>query len=398
VKKRYVIIGLLASSLAFGQKGTDSVYLKKKLHRTDVQALFSYYTQDNDHSAVTGGIGTENLQVYVQDYSFTWSRDSIQDVSLELGVDVITSASTDNIDDVVSSASRKDFRAHTTLGYNRNLKNGWNVGVNSGISGESDYLSIGAGASFGKQAEDQSKEWSLALQTFFDDLRWLNSGKPRILIYPEELRDQEWFNIYRRNSYNLSFSFYQTLNRRMALGIYPGISYQHGLLSTPFHRVYFTDNSLKVENLPQQRLKIPIGAQLNMFLGKMWVIRTYYRFYWDDFGIIAHTLEVETPMKLSQKFTLSPFIRLYTQSGTTYFKPYARHEPSQEYYSSDYDLSDFDSYKTGLSVRYTPLGGSYHQWFFNEIELRYAWYKRSDGLLANSLTAFINLQSEREKK
>ncbi len=398
MKKRYVVIGLLASSLAFGQKGADSVYLKKKLHRTDVRALFSYYTQDNNHSAVTGGVGTEDLQVYVQDYSFTWTRDSIQDVSLEFGVDVISSASTDNIDDVVSSASRKDFRAHATLGYNRNLKNGWNVGVNSGISGESDYLSIGAGASFGKQSEDQSKEWSLALQTFFDDLRWLNSGKPRILIYPDELRGQEWFSIYRRNSYNLSFSFYQTLNRRMAFGIYPGISYQHGLLSTPFHRVYFTDSSLKVENLPQQRLKIPIGAQLNMFLGKMWVIRTYYRFYWDDFGIIAHTVEVETPMKVSREFTLSPFIRMYTQKGANFFKPYVLHNPLQEFYTSDYDLSNFNSYKTGLSVRFTPLGGDYHRWSFNEIELRYAWYKRSDGLLAHTISAFINLTTEREKR
>ncbi len=374
------------------------MYSKKKLQRTDIQAMFSYYTQNNNHSAVTGGIGTEDLQVYAQDYSFTWSSGSIKSISLELGADIISSASTDNIDNVISSASKKDFRVHTTLGYNHNLKNKLNLGITSGISTESDYLSVGSGVSVGRQSEDQSKEWSVTLQTFFDDLRWLNLGKPRILIYPDELRDTEWFSIYRRNSYNLSFSFYQTINRRVAVGIYPGIAFQHGLLSTPFHRVYFADDSSRVENLPQQRLKIPIGAQLNMFLGKMWIIRTYYRFYWDDFGISAHTLELETPIKVSQKFTLSPFIRLYTQAGSNYFKPYARHELTQQYYTSDYDLSDFDSYKTGLSVRYTPFGGNYHTWSFNEIELRYAWYKRSDGLLAHTITAFINLKAEREKK
>jgi hypothetical protein len=228
-------------------------------------------------------------------------------------------------------------------------------------------------------------------------LRWRNPGEPHILIYPEELRNQNWFDVYRRNSYNLSFSYYQTINRRVALGIYPGIAYQHGLLSTPFHRVYFTDDSKRVENLPQQRFKIPIGAQLNMFLGKMWIIRTYYRFYWDDFGITAHTVEVETPIKVSQEFTISPFIRMYTQTGANFFKPYALHSPLQEFYTSDYDLSNFNSYKTGLSVRYTPLGGDYHRWSFNEIELRYALYKRSDGLLAHTITAFINLTTEREK-
>jgi hypothetical protein len=397
VKKRYVIIGLLASSLAFGQKSQDGAYSKRKLHRTDVQAMFSYYTQDNNHSAVTGGIGTENLQVYAQDYSFVWSSDSIKSVSLEFGADIISSASTDNIDDVFSSASRKDFRIHSTIGYNRNLKRGRNIGFNTSISGESDYLSIGTGISTGKVSDDQSKEWSLALQAFFDDLRWRNPGEPRILIYPEELRGQEWFDIYKRNSYNLSFNYYQTINRRMALGFYPGIVYQHGLLSTPYHRVYFTDDSERVENLPQQRLKIPIGAQLNMFLGKMWIIRTYYRFYWDDFGITAHTLDVETPMKLSQKFTLSPFIRLYNQSGVDYFKPYARHDISQEFYTSDYDLSKFNSLKSGLSIRYAPLGGNSHRWSFNEIELRYAWYKRSDGLTAHTIATFIDLKAIRKK-
>lgn len=360
--------------------------------------MFSYYTQDNNHSAVTGGIGTENLQVYVQDYSFTWSHDSIKSISLNFGSDVISSASTDNIDDVFSSASRKDFRVHATVGFDRNLKNGWSVGANTGASAESDYLSFGLGLMAGKQSADKSGEWSATLQTFFDDLRWINPGEPHILIYPAELRNQEWFDIYKRYSYNLSFSFYRSINRRMAAGFYPGISFQHGLLSTPFHRVYFEDDSRRVENLPQQRLKIPIGAQLNMFLGKMWIIRTFYRFYWDDFGITAHTLDVETPVKVSQKITLSPFIRLYSQTGADYFKPYAQHELTQEFYTSDYDLSKFESYKTGLSFRYTPLSGEYHTWSFTEIELRYSRYKRSDGLWANLITAFINLKRERSKR
>lgn len=398
MKKRYVIIGLLASSLAFGQKSQDGAYSKKKLLRTDVQAMFSYYIQDNNHSAVTGGIGTENLQVYAQDYSFVWSSDSIQSISLDFGADIISSASTDNIDDVFSSASRKDFRIHATAGYHRNLKNGRNIGINSSVSGESDYLSIGTGIATGKISDDQSQEWSVALQAFFDDLRWRNPGEPHILIYPEELRDQEWFDIHKRYSYNLSFSYYKTINRRMAVGFYPGVAYQHGLLSTPFHRVYFTDDSERVENLPQQRFKIPMGAQLNMFLGKMWIIRTYYRFYWDEFGITAHTLDVETPVKLSQMFTLSPFIRLYNQSGSDYFKPYARHDVSQEFYTSDYDLSKFTSYKSGLSIRYAPLGGNNHRWSFNEIELRYAWYKRSDGLRAHTVTMFVDLKGTRKKK
>jgi hypothetical protein len=398
VKKRYVIIGLLASSLAFGQKQqANGTFSKAKIRRTDIQALFSYYTQDNNHSAVTGGIGTEDLQVYVQDYTLNWSHDSIKSTGVEFGADIISSASTDNIDDVFSSASREDFRFHATLDHNRNLKNGWNVSGNTAVSLESDYLSIGPGISVGRQSDDQSREWSVSLQTYFDDLRWKNTGEPHILIYPDELRYKEWFKIYKRNSYNLSFSHYRTINRRIAFGFYPGIAYQNGLLSTPFHRVYFADDSERVENLPRKRFKIPIGTQLNMFLGKMWIVRTYYRFYWDDFGITAHTIDVETPVKITQNFTVSPFIRLYTQTGSNFFKPYAKHELAQDYYTSDYDLSKFSSYKTGLGLRFTPFGSEARRWSFNDIEVRYALYKRSDGLLAHTLTAFISISQVRKK-
>jgi hypothetical protein len=395
LKKRYVIIGLLASTLAFGQQ--PSGYRKKKISRSDVQAMFSYYTQDNDHSAVTGGKGTEDLQVYAQDYSFTWLADSVHQIHLELGADIITSPSTDNIDDVVSSASKKDFRVYSTIGYNRALKKGITLGITSGVSLESDYLSIGAGLHISKQSEDQTREWSIAFQSFFDDLRWLNSGKPRILIYPEELRTREWFDIYRRTSYNLSLSFYQTLNRRMSLGVYPGVAFQHGLLSTPFHRVYFSDSTVKVENLPRERFKVPLGTQLNMFLGKMWIIRTYYRFYWDTFGIVVHSLNIETPMKVSGIFTLSPFIRVYTQTQANYFKRYADHNPNQRYYTSDYDLSGFESYSAGMSMRILPFRKKANGWSFHELEMRYVRYKRSDGLLAHTITTFINLNAVRLK-
>ncbi|MDH5251524.1 MAG: hypothetical protein OEW40_21195, partial [Cyclobacteriaceae bacterium] len=187
MKKRYIIIGLLASSLfSFGQR-SDSTYKKKKLSTTDIQLVMSFYTQDNDHSAVTGGIGTEDLQVYATQVSIDHQRDSSNTFHLGTGVDVISSASTDNIDFVKSSASKIDLRTYVNAGYSRLLgKKGITVGMNGGLSIESDYLSIGAGLSFSHINPSHSSEISLALQTFFDDLRWgrLHSGEPEKLIYP----------------------------------------------------------------------------------------------------------------------------------------------------------------------------------------------------------------------
>lgn len=396
MKKKFVIISLLAASLAASGQRTDTTYLKKKVASTDVQVLFSYYTQDNNHSAITGGIGTEDLQVYAAQASVDTQRDSTFVFHVDSGIDIISSASTDRIDFVMSSASILDARTHFNAGYKRLFRNGFAAGVQSGFSFESDYLSLAESFSLSHISPSRSREWSLNFQAFFDDLRWgrLNNGKPQKLIYPQELRNTAWFDVYRRNSYNLMLGLFQTINRRTSVGIYPGISFQRGLLSTPFHRVYFSDGSLKVENLPGERWKLPLGVQLNRFAGSRMIIRAYYRFYWDNFGIIAHTFNIETPVKVTHAFTVTPFMRLYTQTEAHYFKPYGQHGAETEYYASDYDLSDFNSVKAGIGFRYAYPSGRKHN-LFKAFEMRYARYQRSDGLTAHTITTYIDYNFNR---
>lgn len=400
VKKRYILAGLLASSMSlFAQQRTSTStstipYTKKKLRQTDVQVLFSYYTQDNNHSAVTGGIGTEDLQVYSPQVSMDSGNDSTTVYHVDAGVDIITSASTDNIDFVRSSASRVDARTHFNVGFNHRIKNtGTTYGVNGGLSIESDYFSRGIAVSV-SHAASASREFSVSFQTFFDDLRWgrLHNGKPQKLLYPVELRSTQWFTVHNRNSFNLALGWYETINSRMAIGIYPGVIYQTGLLSTPFHRVYFTDKSERVESLPTQRLKFPLGIQLNSFIGSRYVLRSYYRFYWDDYGISSHTMNLELAVKMSYKLSLTPFVRLYKQTQANYFNPYGENDPMKEFYTSDYDLSKFTSYKTGLALRYTPISSR-----FREMEIRYAYYKRSDGLAAHMITTYFDIKYDKRK-
>ena len=84
--------------------------------------------------------------------------------------------------------------------------------------------------------------------------------------------------------------------------------YQQGYLGLPFHRVYFADNSVHVENLPSTRLKIPLGIRANYFIGDKFILRTWYRNYHDDWGINSNTVQVETVVKLTPFFSVTPFI------------------------------------------------------------------------------------------
>ncbi|WP_118976293.1 DUF3570 domain-containing protein [Taibaiella koreensis] len=403
MKKRYLLFGLLASSFTGRAQQQESVYQKQQLKETEVQALLSYYSQDGNHSAVTGGKGTEQLTVFAAEATITHRPDSVQTMSINIGADVITSASTDNIDYVISSASRSDIRSHLGIGYSRKLgRSGITAGLRTGLSVESDYTSLPVGLSLSYTNADGSTELQLGLQTYFDDLRWGRINKrywrPVTLVYPIELRYKQWFDTYTRNSYNLSFALYQIVNRRVRVALMPELVYQKGLLSTPFHRVYFDNEiSARVENLPMERWKIPIGLQANIFAFRNLIFRAYYRFYWDNFGITAHTFQLEVPVKLSPQLAIAPHLRWYTQTASRYFKPYKEHSSSEVFYTSDYDLSAFNDIKMGLTLRYAPQARMGGHCFFDEAALRYAWYKRSDGLYAHMVTLLLDVKHSRIK-
>ncbi|MFL5788874.1 MAG: DUF3570 domain-containing protein, partial [Flavisolibacter sp.] len=290
----------------------------------------------------------------------------------------------------ISSASMADTRFYPSAYWNVQNEKGFTKGINISFSKEFDYTSFGIGTSFTKTSKDNNQEFTAKLQAYFDT--WA-------VIYPIELRSGgSWFEhsgisgYSPRNSYSGSFSFAQVVNKRMQLMLVAEPTYQTGLLATKYQRVYFTDGSEKAENLPDQRFKIPFGLRSNFFLGDKIIIRTFYRFYKDNWGLTAHTADLEIPVKFSPFFSISPFYRFYTQNGIDYFAPYAQHSPSETFYSSDYDLSKFNSHYFGAGFRIVPPKGIFNLEKFNSLELRYGHYLRSTGLTSNQLSLSLTFK------
>ena len=106
----------------------------------------------------------------------------------------------------------------------------------------------------------------------------------------------------------------------------------------------------------------------------------------------AHTAELEVPIKITAFFSVSPFYRYYNQQGVKYFAGYQQHGLSEEFYTSDYDLSTLTSQMTGMGIRYAPPGGLLGISKFNAAELRYGHYARSTGLNADIVTLLIKFK------
>ena len=308
------------------------------------------------------------------------------------------------------------------------------------FSAEYDYTSIGFGGSIAKLFNEKNTELNIGAQVYLDT--WspqypteldsyletsgnLNngffsgvsiwdqngseidkSGNSGTIWSPE---NYNYINDKARNSYSVSVSFSQILSKRAQGAIFFDLVQQNGWLANPMQRVYFSDKENyyignpesipvyttnentnvfhladDIERLPDTRIKTPIGLRFNYFINEYLSLRTYYRYYFDDWGVNSHTVNIEMPIKISDKFTLYPSFRYYTQTAADYFAPYNEHLSTDQYYTSDYDLSKFDANQYGFGVSYTDIFTKAHIWKFGikNVDLRFHQYDRSNGLSA----------------
>ena len=374
-------------------------YQSRKLAVDEVNFVSAYYHQNGNNSAVTGGIGTENLTDFANTLDLQLSkygRNGRKNTYLfELGVDHYTSASSDKIDpNSTSSASRQDTRVYPSLNWtSSNEKTGNSFGFTGSFSHEYDYQSFGGGINLTHLSKDKDTQFDFKAQVFLD--KWK-------VILPVELRppgygsgsdrDQRPIDHSPRNSFSTSFSLSQVITPRLQAALIIEPSYQHGLLATKYQRDYFTDGSERVENLPDSRYKLPIGLRFNYFLDDHFIIRTFYRYYMDNWGIRAHTAEIEVPIKFTSFVSLSPFYRYNNQIGTRYFAPYGQHNAADIYYTSDYDLSTLHSDFVGANLRLSPPKGVFGWQRLNSLELRYGHYMRSTGLNSDIVTLALKFK------
>lgn len=394
MKKIVIVAGLLCFISKGKAQSVDSNYQYQNIDKTEIEALYSYYTQDGIHSAVTGGEGTELLNVQAFSIKARHPLNPKFNLNWKAGIDVITSASTDRIDYVLTSASRVDRRIFADLNLSVNTRNKSQISFGTGVSAESDYLSVPTRFNYHSPETVKGSQWNISFEAVFDDLRWGRFNpdyySPVRLVYPIELRSTDWFQNYRRQSYNLMTSYSFLVNKKSKVAVFAGMSLQEGLLSTPFHRIFLTNGNTLVEKLPSQRIKIPLSVQMHSFISSQFILKQNLGLYKDNFAVNAISLEEELTWKKNSNTYLSVFARLYAQTASEYFKKKGEHHANDSFYTSDYDLSKFTSLNTGLELFIHPLFSGKNK-VIKGIGIRASYYKRSDGLWAINGTLLFKL-------
>ena len=414
--KKLIIAFCLITFISFAQEKKDStvVFKKRVLETTEIDFLSSYYNQNGKHSSVGGGIGSEKLSDVTANIVIALPLNDDDVLTIDSGISAYSSASSSNINpfnatgasggggdndkwaaalatgptgspwQASSGASKSDVLAIINANYSHSSDDRnfiWNADV--AFSNEYDYTSIGFGGGITKLFNDKNSEISLKANAYLDQWRPIyptelsefgkydsgfqsagyfsgvtvydQNGLPSTSYLPNNF--SKWSSVG-RNSYSATLGFSQVLTKKLQFSVFFDLLKQDGMLSTPYHRIYFADKANyyignpssisnyenpsntdvyrladDIERLPNARFKFPVGARLNYYVNEKVVLRSYYRYYSDDWDIQAHTASLEIPVKLSDKFTIFPMYRYYTQTQSKYFAPFEKHVSTEKYYT-----------------------------------------------------------------
>lgn len=460
MKIKILSLFILISATAFSQDSSkEPVFKKRVLESTEVDFLASYYKQDGSRSAVSGGSGSEKLTDIASNIVVSMPLNADDILTIDLGISAYSSASSSNINpfnstgasgggnasdtgpsgtpwQASSGASGGDELVSIVANYSHSSDSRnfiWNADVS--LSNEYDYTSVGFGGGIASLFNEKNTELSLKVNAYLDQWRPIYPTElDEYSLYGSNFLNQGYFfgvsvldqngesstnylpsafkpvTTVNRNSFSASVGLSQVLTKKLQVSFSFDVLQQQGLLSSPYHRIYFADKANfyigqaqyinnyesssntgvykladDIERLPDSRFKIPVGARLNYYINERFIVRTYYRFYSDNWDVQSHTASIELPVKLTDKFTVFPTYRYYTQTASKYYAPYETHLSTEQFYTSDADLATFDAYQYGFGLNYTDIFTAGKIWKFGlkNIDFRFNHYKRSDNLTAN---------------
>ena len=348
-----------------------------------------------------------------------------------------------------SGASQSDVWINGKVNYSHyNDKRTGIYSVDVSASNEFDYSSFGFGGGVTRYYNEKNTEFDIKLNVFLDKWRPkqpkeisryfeyngnLNIGHfENVLIYDSNgnATDKNSSNTWKpktdelldkedRNSFSMSLRLSQMLNTDSQISFFSDFVWQNGWLANPMQRVYFSDYDNyyigvpeyiseyesesntgvfhladDYERLPDNRYKYPVGVRYSHYLNDYFIMRLYYRLYNDSWDLSSSTASIELPVRISESITFYPGFRYYTQGAAKYFAPYNQHLSTDEYYTSDNDLSEFSSYQLSFGVKFYQIVTTKHIWIFGfkNLQLNYSYYEKDNGFYAHAVSIGTNLQ------
>ncbi len=218
------------------------------------------------------------------------------------------------------------------------------------LSKEQDYRSVGARVQLSLEAFQRLSTFTAGGSANADVITPLDGTRAGLT---EDTRTGVDANDKHARSFLLGTS--RIMTRRWLLGVTGSYTEESGYLSDPYKVVSLldpatghTDGQLH-EKRPSERLRRDVLAS-SVYHHATDISYVSYRYYWDDWGVRAHTVDLRVRHDLDATRFVMPHVRAYHQGPADFFSyglPTDR--PLPAYASSDYRLGTLHTATLGLT-------------------------------------------------
>ncbi|WP_455208006.1 DUF3570 domain-containing protein [Kaarinaea lacus] len=236
------------------------------------------------------------------------------------------------------------------------------------LSREYDYTSLGGSATFSQDTEDKNRTYTAGIALSYDLVSPVGGAPIELTPMPVTGTKQTSGSNETKTVVDLLFGITQVLDRKSLVQLNYTIGTNNGYLTDPYkilsvvdsnpaspcygeiiNRCNSTGYSYRYEARPDSRLSQSLFARyIHQFNED--VIYLTYRYFWDDWGINSHAVDLRYRFEMGGGHYLQPHARYYVQSKADFYKPYLldSEEGSVQAASADYRLGDMTTTTLGL--------------------------------------------------
>lgn len=156
----------------------------------------------------------------------------------------------------------------------------------------------------------------------------------------------------------------QVVTRRWLLGFSAGMTSESGYLTEPYKVVSVVDGATGLpvtqltEERPSSRRRTNVQAD-SVYHFTRDLLYTSYRYYWDDWNVRSHTLDLKYRHRVGDDAYVEPHLRYYAQSAADFYTwGLIQGRPLPDFASADYRLNKLDTLTAGLTFAFRPPGFS----------------------------------------
>ncbi|MDX1824803.1 MAG: DUF3570 domain-containing protein, partial [Thiohalomonadales bacterium] len=219
------------------------------------------------------------------------------------------------------------------------------------FSQEYDYTSMGLAATLSRDFNNRNTTLAGGLSYNADTVRPVGDAPEGLTPMPTTTTVQKATigSDLSKNVADLLLGVTQVINRNTLMQLNFTYGMDDGYLTDPYKILSVVDNSGTLvgpdpylyEKRPDSRTRQALyWKTVHQFNED--VIYFSYRYYWDDWGIASHTLDLKYRSELGGGHYLEPHLRYYTQSKADFYHYAVLDGSTPDYVSADYRLADLD--------------------------------------------------------